>query len=169
MDNVFQLEQCVRKQENLFHSAGTGHLLYLCISAGQVALCTSLNMSFSQGQSISLFSRVQSHHITLLDRVCAWRALIFLSSRGQWGSRTFLVLLHLFYWEGKRKGKALSDIRLSRAYAQTKIIITQSYVKTGLFIDGCDLRFSYNYKSCGTMENGVEMIIHVLMHFYFLK
>lgn len=169
MDNVFQLEQCVRKQENLFHSAGTKHLLYLCISTGQMALCTCLNMPFSQGWSISLFSRVQSHCITLLDWLCAWQAPIFLSSRGWWGSHTFLVILHFFYWEGRRNGKALSDIRLSRAYPQTKIIITQSYVKTGLFIDGRDLRSSYNYKSCGTMENGVEMIIHVLMHFYFLR
>lgn len=169
MDNVFQLEQCVRKQENLFHSAGTGHLLYLCISMGQVALCTSLDMPFSQGWSVSLFFKgtVPLHHSPGLA-VCL-AGPYFPKQQGVWGSHTFLVLLYFFYWEGRRKGKALYDLRLSRAYPQTKIIITQSYVKTGLFIDGCDLRFSYNYKSCGTMENGVEMIIHVLMHFYFLR
>lgn len=40
-------------------------------------------------------------------------------------------------------------------------------MKAGLFINGWVTGFSFDVKSCGALENGVEVIIHAFIHFYF--
>lgn len=73
------------------------------------------------------------------------------------------MLLHLLLVREKEK---LYVTQIVKAHAQTKMTITLSCVKSDLK-DGCVSGFCYDIKSCEALENSVEVIIHVLMHFYF--
>lgn len=73
------------------------------------------------------------------------------------------MLLHFLLVREKEK---LYVTQILKAHGETKMTITLSCVKADLK-DGCDSGFCYDIKSYEALENGMEVIIHVLRHFYF--